>query len=159
LAPHRRGAAAREAMIDSMRTALVTGANRGLGLEAGRQLAEGGFRVVLTSRSDDGARVAAQLGSPGLAGRGLLLHVTDGVSLTRLHDELAGASIDVLVNNAGIALQGFNADVARRTLDVNFFGAMRVTDGLLDRIPEGGNIVMVSSGLGEVSALSPALRA
>jgi NAD(P)-dependent dehydrogenase (short-subunit alcohol dehydrogenase family) len=85
------------------------------------------------------------------------LDVADPASVRALADALASDRIDVLVNNAGIALRGFNAEVARRTLEVNFFGALRVTDALLPLIRDGGTIVMVSSGMGEVSAFAPRL--
>jgi NAD(P)-dependent dehydrogenase (short-subunit alcohol dehydrogenase family) len=62
-----------------------------------------------------------------------------------------------LVNNAGIALRGFNAEIAKKTIAVNFTGAMQVTDALLPLINDGGSIVMVSSGLGELDGLPPKL--
>ena len=65
----------------------------------------------------------------------------------------------MLVNNAAIELDGFDGEVARRTTDINFFGQMRVTDAFLPLIPDGGTIVMVSSGAGELSGFSRALRA
>ena len=132
-----------------MSVALVTGANRGLGLEVGRQLTERGLRVIFTSRT-----------VPHEDADHRRLDVADPASVRALADALTADRIqlDVLVNNAGIALRGFNAEVARRTLDVNFFGALRVTDALLPRIRDGGTIVMVSSGMGEVSALGPRLR-
>jgi NAD(P)-dependent dehydrogenase (short-subunit alcohol dehydrogenase family) len=64
----------------------------------------------------------------------------------------------VLVDNAGVALDGFDAEVARRTIDVNFFGAMNVADALLPSVPDGGSVVMVSSGMGELSCVSRRLR-
>jgi carbonyl reductase 1 len=143
-----------------MKTALVTGANRGLGLETCRHLAERGLRVILTSRSDDGARAARRLADGGLSVEHSLLDVTDAASIATLDDSLRKdrVSIDALVNNAGIALDGFNAEVARRTVDVDFFGAMQVTEGLISRVREGGSIVMLSSGLGEISCLAPQLQ-
>ena len=65
----------------------------------------------------------------------------------------------MLINNVGIALEGFSADVARRTLAVNCFGVMTVVDHLLPVLSPHGRIVMVSSGMGQVAGLSPALQA
>ncbi len=66
--------------------------------------------------------------------------------------------IDALVNNAGMTMQGFNADVAQLTVDANYRGAVRLTDALLPRLAPSANIVMVSSGMGELANLSPELQ-
>jgi carbonyl reductase 1 len=55
-------------------------------------------------------------------------------------------------------MRGFDANVAKKTLDVNFFGALHVTEALLPKMRPGGRIVMVSSGLGQISCVSSALR-
>jgi carbonyl reductase 1 len=147
------------AMQQTERVAVVTGANRGIGLAIARELVSQGFRVLATSRDEEAGRAAArEIGAAYHA-----LDVTSPESIEALAQDLAsGASqpegFDVLVNNAGIALDGFDEKVARKTLDVNFFGPMRVTDRLLPLARKGARIVMVSSGLGAVSALSPALR-
>jgi NAD(P)-dependent dehydrogenase (short-subunit alcohol dehydrogenase family) len=144
----------------STRTALVTGANRGLGLEVCRQLAQRGFRVLLTSRTENGKASAQRLAEDGLVVEYRPLDVVDPASVAALADRLRGEAvpIDVLVNNAGIAMKGFDADVVRKTLDANFFGSLRVTDALLPLVPDGGNLVMVSSELGQLSPLGPSLR-
>lgn len=139
------------------RTALVTGGNRGLGLETGRQLVRAGYRVILTARDEAGGAAAAK--ATGAAFRPL--DVTNAQSIAALAAGLGadGVSLDVLTNNAAVALDGFNADVARKTIDANVYGPLNVTDALLPLIPDGGTIVMVSSGVGELSGMPPRLRA
>jgi NAD(P)-dependent dehydrogenase (short-subunit alcohol dehydrogenase family) len=141
--------------------AIVTGANCGIGLETCRQLGRYGWQVLLTSRDEDSGRKAAQT----LAGEGLQveyhpLDVSDSASVAALAQDLnhSGRRIRALVNNAGVSLDGFNADVARRTLAINFFGPQQVTDALLPLLEDHGSIVMVSSGMGELSCLSSDLR-
>jgi carbonyl reductase 1 len=141
-----RGIQAQQRGMARTRTALVTGANRGLERETARQLAARGLRVIAASR--DGAA-------------GERLDVSGDASVAALAKKLAAehVTIDVLVNNAGVALKGFDAEVARRTLDVNFFGPLRVTEALSPLCPDGGNVVMVSSGMGELAGFTPRARA
>jgi carbonyl reductase 1 len=128
------------------RVAVVTGANRGIGAEIARQLARRGLRVVQTSREPTPDHVA--------------LDVTRPEQVAALAQRIsAEGGLDVLVNNAGVSLDGFDAHVARRTLDVNLFGAMRVTDALLPAMHAGGSIVMISSGMGSLSGVRGELRA
>ncbi len=136
-------------MSSSRPIALVSGANRGLGLETARQLQARGYRVLSASRD---ARADPDHWT---------LDVTDAGSIAALAERITreGVHLDVLVNNAGISMKGFDVEVVRRTLAVNFFGATAVTDALLPSVRDGGAIVMVSSGMAELSAFSPALRA
>jgi carbonyl reductase 1 len=150
------------AMKKDAKTALVTGANRGLGLETAREMAGKGWRVILTARNEVKGRAAAQSISAG-AERDVQfrqLDVEDPLSISALAGVLReqGVEIEVLVNNAGITMDGFDERVARRTIDTNFYGPVRVTEALLPVIPGGGTIVMVSSGAGELSILSSNLR-
>lgn len=140
--------------------ALITGATRGLGLEVGRQLGREGYRVVLTGRSADGLAAAArELRKQSAQVAELLLDVDtpDAGTVAARWLEQHSLTLSVLVANAAIALQGFNGEVAKRTLETNFFGTVRVVDALVPRMAKGGRIVMVSSGLGDVHTLAPAL--
>ena len=146
-------------MSQDKRVAIVTGGNRGIGLEIGRQLARKGLRVVLGSRDERAGEAAAKaLAAEGLSVVSRALDVTVPATVDALARGLDGGGLDVLVNNAGVALDGFDAGVAARTIDVNFTGALRVTDRLLPLIRRGGRVVMVTSGLGHTGGLPPSLR-
>jgi NAD(P)-dependent dehydrogenase (short-subunit alcohol dehydrogenase family) len=140
--------------------ALVTGANRGLGREAARQLAERSYDVIVTARDEAKAREAAET----IGARPLELDVADPDSIERAAvavREDPGA-LDVLVNNAGIGtdwgVAGADPDfeAVQRALDTNFYGAYRVTVALLPllRQSEHPRIVNVSSGAGGLTKMN-----
>src|SRR5437016_1508690 len=142
-------------------TALVTGANRGLGLETSNQLRAKGFRVILTSRDEKKGTASARGLDP--AGRDVAYHqldITDAASISAVAHDLPGLAsrLDLLVNNAGIGSWGADRRASVRTIATNYFGSRDVTDALLPFIPDGGRVVMVSSGLGELSTLGRDLR-
>jgi len=137
------------------RVALVTGATRGIGEAIARELARHDLRIIVGGRDARlGEKVARELGGDASFHA---LDVTDPRSLDATATRLAGG-LDVLVNNAGASFDGFDAGVARRTLDVNFAGMMHLTDRLLPVLRPNARVVMVSSGMGAVSSLGPALR-
>lgn len=141
-------------------TALITGATRGIGYAAARQLAEAGHRVLLAGR--DGAAAACAAGiiqaDTGTDVEARRLDVADAGSCQALLDTLSGdgEQVDVLVNNAGIfpdfGAGFFEVDEAtiRAGLDVHFFGAWRLTRALLPgMLAHGhGRIVNLTSGYG-----------
>jgi carbonyl reductase 1 len=138
--------------------ALVTGASRGIGRATAVALSARGAQVGLVARSrNDLESLASELGGRSAVAAA---DVADETQVQAAVASVASAlgPIDVLVNNAGIAMKGFDAGVARETLEANFFGALHVTEALLPLVPDGGNIVMVSSGMGELSCLGSALR-
>lgn len=144
------------------RTALVTGGNRGLGFEAARQLMARGARVILTSRDlARGEDAAGQLRASSSCGdvEVVALDVTDSEQVRALPETLGEVELDALINNAGISLNGFDANVAERTLAANFHGPLEITDALIDSLSVDARVVMVSSGLGSLDCLGPELRA
>ena len=157
-------------MTNSTSIAVVTGANRGLGLETCRQLARRGISVILTSRAQDrGEAAAAQLRSEGLDVRFQVLDVTDASAVRALSNYLRSefGRLDILVNNAGIFTDPydpadpgpasvFNADLdtIRRALETNTFGALRLAQALIPLMNGHGTVVNVSSGMGQLSDMN-----
>lgn len=142
---------------------LVTGANRGLGLEWARQYAEAGWRVYASCRRPEEAR---ELNA--LAGRHpqLSVHrldVTDSEQLRTLQLDLEEARIDVLLNNAGVYLDKFMGDLGGidyeiwlRTFAVNTLGAVRVTEALAGQVAasEKKRVVAISSHMGSIAEIA-----
>jgi NAD(P)-dependent dehydrogenase (short-subunit alcohol dehydrogenase family) len=147
--------------MSERRVAVVTGANKGIGLEIARQLARRGLTVFVGARDPERGRAAAEkLRAEGLDARPLQLDVTDGASVAAAAASLEKdpGHLDVLVNNAGIAIDDgppsrVSLDVVQRTYETNVFGVVRVTQALLPllRRSDAGRIVNLSSGLGSLA--------
>ena len=146
------------AMADQKRVAVVTGGNRGIGLEIGKQLAARGLTVVLGSRDEAAGKAAAASLGGDVTSRPLDVTRDDSIEALAAWLGATFGGLDVLVNNAGIAMDGFDARVARETIAVNFTGVVRVTDRLLPLMRPGGRVVNVTSGLGDTGDLPAALR-
>ncbi|THD03375.1 short-chain dehydrogenase [Panacagrimonas perspica] len=143
--------------------ALVTGGNKGIGLETARQLAKGGVQVILASR--DGARgeAAAQvLVKEGLPVEHVQLDVNDSASIQRAASEIEGrhGRLDILINNAGTVLDALDKppsaqtlETWRKTFDTNVFGLVETTLAFLPLLKKSkaGRIVNVSSRLGSIN--------
>jgi NAD(P)-dependent dehydrogenase (short-subunit alcohol dehydrogenase family) len=140
--------------------ALVTGANRGIGFEVVRQLAQRGFTTVLGSRDQEKGRAAAEA-LDGLEVDPRRLDVADADSVRELASGLQDdyGRLDVLVNNAAILYDtwesGLDADldVVHEALETNLFGAWRTAQACLPllRRSQHGRVVNVSSGSGSIS--------
>src|SRR5262249_48179798 len=147
--------------MSEQRTALVTGANRGIGLEVCRQLAAHGYRVILTARDSHKSDAAASSLSGDVTGA--VLDVTDAQSIRALASDLErrGVRVDVLVNNAAVligestaVLQTTDGDL-RATFETNLFGVVSVSaafvPGMIAR--RYGRVVNVSSKAGQLSSM------
>lgn len=152
------------------RTALVTGANRGLGREIARQLAEVGFHVVISARDPAKARTTADsFGSSGASVDWIELDVDNARSVGSAVRTVLDrhGSIDVLVNNAGVLLDGPDAQTASvlalpperllQSFVTNTMGALHMMQAVLPSMRDRayGRIVNVSSRAGQLDELRP----
>jgi NAD(P)-dependent dehydrogenase (short-subunit alcohol dehydrogenase family) len=132
-----------------MTTALITGANRGIGLELCRQLAARGDRVIGVCRRS----------SPELDALGV--RVESGVDLTSdedvraLAERLADQRIDLLINNAGVLsrvdLDNLDFDELRRLFEINSLAPLRMTAALMPRMKDGGKVAIITSRMGSIA--------
>ncbi len=150
-------------MSTSPRIALITGGNKGLGLETARQLGKEGITVVLGCRdAGRGALAAKELAKEGIAATAIALEVTDAASIqaAAAHIDKAHGRLDILINNAGIL--DYAAETGpetttiatfRRVFETNLFGVIAVTQAFLPLLKRStaGRIVNLSSVLGSVS--------
>lgn len=148
------------------RVALVTGGNRGIGLEICRQLAEAGVHVLLSGRSAEATTEAArQLASEGLAVEAVVIDVTDARGIQAAADgiEHRHGRLDILVNNAAIRVEPYGRCPSQQPLSLwyqtfatNLFGVVSVTQAMLPllRRAPAARIVNVSSLLASMGTHS-----
>lgn len=147
----------------SEKVALITGANKGIGLETARQLAQQGFTVLVGARDAQRGETATQtLRDEGLDARFLLIDPTDAASVESAAKTVEAdfGKLDVLVNNAGVmsredfaAPQEVSLETMRETFDINVFGLHAVTRAfwpLLNK-SQAARLVNVSSILGSLT--------
>jgi NAD(P)-dependent dehydrogenase (short-subunit alcohol dehydrogenase family) len=142
-----------------MKTALVTGANRGIGFEIVRQLADRGFAVWLTARHKKrGTEALLELKKPGRAIRFLELDVSDTTSIAKAVQSLKAdiSRLDVLINNAGVVLKSgddilkVTAEKLEETFRINSFGPLWLTQACEPLLGKGSRVINISSGAGEI---------
>ena len=131
-----------------MSAVVITGANRGIGLEMCRQFAARGEAVIAVCRSS----------SPALDALGVRVEVgvdvTDLASVQALAQRVEGASISLLVNNAGVLFRGgldaLDEEEIRLQFEVNSMGPLRVTSALRGSLARGGKVAIVTSRMGSI---------
>jgi NAD(P)-dependent dehydrogenase (short-subunit alcohol dehydrogenase family) len=149
-------------VMKNERVALVTGANKGIGLEIARQLAQAGVLVIIGARNDErGRQAVADLGSQSLVAQSLRLDLDDlsNVEAAAATIRSEHGKLDILVNNAGIfdfadaPPSSASIDAVRRVMEINFIGALAVTQAMLPLLKEApaGRIVNLSSSLGSLT--------
>lgn len=145
-----------------MRTILITGSNRGLGLELVDQYAQAGWRVFATCRHPAEASKLQQLVD---SQKNISLHrldITNRDEIKAITWELKDTPLDILFNNAGVYLEpdynfpvpgGFRYEDWLRTLDVNTLGPMRVTEALLENVGASKTrlVAVMTSHMGSIS--------
>lgn len=132
-----------------MKRVLVTGANRGIGLEFCRQLAARGDEVIAVCR-----QASAELQQPGV-------RILDGIDVSQVEDvarlrhELADVKLDVVINNAGIlvrdSLDHPDFEGIAKQFEVNAMAPLRVSVALLDNLREGSKIFVITSSMGSIT--------
>ena len=151
--------------MSNLKTALVTGANKGIGLATVEGLARQGYKVWLGSRDHSRGQAAVEvLRSKGLDVHLLLIDVANDDNVTEAARILTRqtAHLDILINNAGVALNlkalpsEEKIDVIRETFETNTFGPIRVTQALLPLLKAAGQarIIMLSSIVGSIGLSS-----
>ncbi|MGB5694138.1 MAG: SDR family oxidoreductase [Polyangiales bacterium] len=131
-----------------MATVLITGANRGIGLELSRQLSQRGDEAIAVCRK----------ASPELAALGVRsfvgVDVTDQDALEATSQQLGATKIDVLINNAGIfedeSFDDLDFESIRRQFEVNALGALRVTSAMQSHLKRGSKIIIITSRMGSI---------
>lgn len=132
-----------------MKTVLVTGANRGIGLAFVQHYQQRGDRVIAICRQS--STELQHSGAQIIEG----IDVSDAEAVASLGKRLAGVTIDILINNAGILRDERLGDIDYRTVleqfEVNAIGPLRVTEALLDNLAEGAKVALITSRMGSIA--------
>lgn len=149
--------------MTTQKIALITGANKGIGLETARQLAQKNITVLIGARDEaKGEEAVAELRKEGLEARAIALDVTKSESIRKAAEQVKKefGHLDILVNNAGVMLDDKERKVSEQSLAVwrdtfqtNFFGLVETTQAFLPllRKSDAGRIVNLSSILGSIT--------
>jgi len=133
-------------------TALITGSNRGIGLEFCRQLKQNDFQVIATCRQSSAALDALQVEVIEN------IEVSDQASLLKLASTLSGRQLDWLINNAGIAngiamddLNEESISSCKRMFEINSLGPLLTTQALTNNLGKGSKVGIITSRMGSIA--------
>jgi NAD(P)-dependent dehydrogenase (short-subunit alcohol dehydrogenase family) len=150
----------------TQRIVLITGSNRGIGLETARQLARRGFYVVIAARDEEtGQQVTKTIQARGGKAAFLYMDVSNSENIRNAASQFAAITdhLDVLINNAGIypdeglTILTLSRDRLTQTFQTNTFGPLEVTQAFLPYLRQttAARVINVSSGYGQLEGLSP----
>lgn len=132
-----------------MKTVLITGANRGIGLELATQLQQKGCQVIVACRNSSSELEA--IGCQVETG----FDVGNEKSVKQLADKLANTKLDLLINNAGIlasmGLDSLDYDAMRQQFEINTLGPLRVTENFLPNLSKGSKVAIITSRMGSIA--------
>jgi len=132
-----------------MKTAVITGSNRGIGLELSKQLKQQDYHVIAACRkpSKDLEQLGVQIQTD--------VDVTSSKSIDKFSKKLQGKTIDLLINNAGLlqpmSLDNLDFEAIRRQFEINTLGPLRVTSNLLPLMIKGSKIAIITSRMGSIA--------
>jgi len=136
-------------IMPTQKTAVITGANRGIGLELARHFASQDYSIIGVCRES-----SAELDA---VARSVIdgIDVTSEADVRTLVDRLGETTIDLLINNAGLLqdekLGSIDFDSIRTQMEINAYAPLRVAEALVSQIPEGGKIVNITSRMGSIA--------
>lgn len=132
-----------------MKTALITGANRGIGLELAKQLQQKNHHIIAACRQSSEAldKLGCQVETQ--------FDVANQESVQQLADKLSDQAIDLIINNAGIlqgmGLDNLDYDAMRQQYEINTLGPLRVTEAFLPNLSSGSKVVIITSRMGSMA--------
>lgn len=132
-----------------MKTAVITGANRGIGLAMAQQLSEQGWEIIGICRSDSEELEA--IASMVISG----IDVTQPEQIQQVTKILGGTKVDLLINNAGLLqdekLGEIDFDSIREQFEINTIAPLMVTEALLPNMSQGSKVALITSRMGSIS--------
>ncbi len=146
------------------KTVLVTGSNRGIGLEFIKQYGQKGWDVIATCRNPDGAEALEAVAKDHSNIRIMAADITNNASIDQLSNQLDGEPIDILINNAAYLgppepqkFGQIDYEMFTRSFEVNAIGPIRITEKLIENIRLGDDkkVIFLGSAAGSIAQIAP----